>query len=196
MTIRPGEPWGREVARPADLLVAGSDHAAVAAALAEPERPLGLAGGDLFASLGAPRHRDPVLALDVDAIRVDLGGGMGHLAIAHVVVRRAWWRGSVIAVMNVDHLGAWNVAPRAHPNDGAIDVVEVAASMSLRDRWSARRRLPTGTHVPHPAIATGRVTQRSWSFDAPHRVWVDGVAVGSSRQVSVEVEPDRFRVHV
>ena len=29
--------------------------------------------------------------------------------------------------MNVDRLGRWDVAPRAHPNDGRADVVEVAA---------------------------------------------------------------------
>ena len=32
--------------------------------------------------------------------------------------------------MNVDRLGHWDVAPRAHPNDGRVDVVEVDAAMS------------------------------------------------------------------
>ena len=57
-------------------------------------------------------------------------------------------------MLNADRIGAWDVAPRAHPNDGQLDVVEVDASMGLRDRWQASRRLATGTHVPHPAIHT------------------------------------------
>lgn len=196
MTIKRGQPWGREVERPSDLVIAPSDADAARLASERQGRPVGLSGGDLFASLGAPEPRDPVLAVEVDAIRVDLDGGDEYLAIAHVVARRAWWRGAVIAAMNVDHLGTWNVAPRAHPNDGLIDIVEVSASMSLRDRWTARDRLPTGTHLPHPAISTQRATERSWQLDIPHRLWVDGVEVGSVRRFSVAVEPDRFTVHV
>ena len=77
--------------------------------------------------------------------------------------------------MNTDCRGRWDVAPRAHPNDGRVDVVEVAAAMGLRARWQARRRLPTGTHVPHPAIRTGRATERAWHFDRPLGLWVDSV---------------------
>ena len=76
--------------------------------------------------------------------------------------------GPIVAVMNVDRLGRWDVAPRAHPNDGALDVVEVDAAMGVRARWQARRRLPTGTHVPHPAIRTRRGRpSAAWTFDRP-----------------------------
>jgi hypothetical protein len=196
MTIGPGEPWGHEVERPEDLVVASSDAEAVRVALDDAGHPVGLSGGDLFATLGEPPPRDPVLAVDVDAIQVDLDDGGTYLAIAHVVARRSWWRGPIIAAMNVDHLGTWNVAPRAHPNDGLIDVFEVSASMSVRDRWTARSRLSTGTHLPHPAIATRRTTEASWDLDAPIQVWIDGVRVGSASRLSLVVLPDRFSVHV
>lgn len=196
MTIRPGEPWGAEVPRPTDLIIVKTDSSAVAALGRVPATAVGLAGGDLHTSLGSPGARDPVLAVEVDGIRVDLGDGGRHLAIAHVVVRRSWWRGAIVAIMNVDHLGAWNLAPRAHPNDGLADVIEVAASMSVRDRWAARRRLPTGTHIPHPEISTARVRERAWRFEAPHGVWVDGIRVASATEIRVEVEPDLFTVHV
>jgi YegS C-terminal NAD kinase beta sandwich-like domain len=195
MTIKPGEPWGREVERPADLVVVSSDAEAVRVALEDTGHPVGLSGGDLFTTLGAPGARTPVLAVEIDAIRVDLDGGGEHLAIAHVIARRSWWRGPLIAAMNVDRLGAWNVAPRAHPNDGVFDVVEVSSSMSIRDRWTARTRLSTGTHLPHPAIATRRCTEASWDFDRPIRVWIDGVEVGSTSALSLALVPDRFVVH-
>jgi hypothetical protein len=196
MSIERGKPWGREVERPGNLVMATSDADAVRIASSGDERPIGLAGGDLHATLGAPKPRDPLLALEVDGICVELGDGEVHLAIAHVVARRSWWRGPVIAVMNIDRVGAWNAAPRAHPNDGIVDVVEVSASMPLRDRWAARSRLVTGTHVPHPAISTRRVEGQSWQFDDPLGIWIDGVDVGRAGRLSIAVEPNRFVVHV
>ncbi|TDT16442.1 hypothetical protein BDK89_2032 [Ilumatobacter fluminis] len=189
MTIRRGEPWGSEVPRPADLSVAASDRALAAA-----DGPIGLAGGDVFRSLGSPPPRDPVQQVELDAIEVVLDDGQPLLGVAHVVARRSWWRGRVVACMNVDHLGEWNVAPRAHPNDGRLDVVECAAGMSVRARWAARSRLPAGTHVPHPDIEVGRITDRRWEFDRAHRVWVDGEHVGSTRTLTVRCLADRFTV--
>ncbi|MAT03984.1 MAG: hypothetical protein CL424_02950 [Acidimicrobiaceae bacterium] len=112
-----------------------------------------------------------------------------------MLVRRSWWRGRVVACMNVDHLGDWNVAPRAHPNDGRLDIVECSPTMPLRARWAARRRLVAGTHVPHPDIEVGRVRERSWTFARPHRVWIDGVDVGRTEMLTVRCLDDRFVVH-
>lgn len=189
MTIRPGEHWGTEVARPADLVEVDAD----ASLAARGGEPTGLRGGDLYVSLGAPARRDPVQRLPIDGLRVTLDG-VDHDAVAHVVMRRSWWRGRVVAVMNVDHIGDWNVAPRAHPNDGRLDIVEVDAAMTVRDRWAARRRLAAGTHVPHPRIRTRRAEAERWEFDRPTSVWIDGVAAGSSRIVEVEIVPDRHLV--
>lgn len=164
--------------------------------IAEASDPVGLAGGDLFRSLGSPKPRDPVQRLDIDGMHVVLDGVREFEAVAHVLARRSWWRGRIVAVMNVDHAGEWNVAPRAHPNDGQLDVVEVAPEMSIRHRWSARRRLPQGTHVPHPHVAVGRRTSDTWSFRRPHRVWIDGRLVGRATRMTVTVVPDRYVVHV
>jgi hypothetical protein len=197
VTIRKGEEWGAAVERPADLVVVESD-AALAAAVAAATAPVwGVSGGDLHRSLGSPRldGRSIVQRLDVDALRVELDGRR-VLAVAHVVVRRSWWRGPLLAVLNCDHLGSWNVAPRAHPNDGRFDVVEVAAAMPPRARLAARRRLPAGTHVPHPDIAVSTSTHREWTFDRPLRAWVDGIESGRCRRLSVTIEPDRFAICV
>jgi hypothetical protein len=194
MTIKPGEDWGELVAPTADLVDVASD-AALAEHLASGDpRSARLRGGDLLATLGAPPPGPSLRRLPIDALRI-VADGRELLAVAHVVARRSWWRGPLLAVMNVDRLGRWDVAPRAHPNDGRADVLEVDSAMGLRARWEARRRLPSGTHVPHPLIGTRRIRDASWTFTAPQRLWVDGVPRGDVRALHVVVEPDAAVVH-
>lgn len=118
------------------------------------------------------------------------------VAVAHVVVRRSWWHGPLLAICNVDQIGAWKVAPRAHPNDGKLDIVEVASTMRPRDRWMARSRLPQGSHVPHPKISVRAVADANWQFERPQGLWIDGVAIGRVTDLSVTIEPDAFELHV
>lgn len=134
-------------------------------------------------------------ALPIDLLDVTVDGA-SVLAVAHVLIRRSWWRGPIVAVMNVDHMGEWNLAPRAHPNDGRAHVLEVAAAMTVRQRWQARGRLASGTHVPHPAITTRTARHETWSFDRPHGVWIDGERFGQATAVTVTVRPDAFTLHV
>jgi hypothetical protein len=195
VTIRRGQEWGIAVPRPASLLVADGDAALARLVEADADGCYGLSGGDLFRSLGSPEQRDPVQRLPMDALAVGVDG-RELLAVAHVVARRGWWRGPLLAVMNADHVGEWNVAPRAHPNDGRADVLDVDAAMSLRDRWQARGRLPHGTHVPHPGIRVCAVSEGAWTFPAPARLWVDGVEIGHVAHLAVRVLPDHFEIHV
>lgn len=194
MTIAKGQPWGSEVARPADLVVARTDAELAALVAADPDVRVTVTGGDLHRSLGAPGDRDPVMHLPVDALSVILDG-RERLAVSHVIARRGWWRGPIVAVVNAGLVGEWNVAPRAHPDDGRFDVVEVDAAMRARQRWAARRRLPQGTHVPHPAISTRTAVEASWSFPRPVSVTVDGVDAGSCTELTVRVEPDHFAIY-
>ena len=117
-------------------------------------------------------------------------------AVAHVVARRSWWRGRIVAVFNCEHLGRWDVAPRGHPNDGLAEVLDVDATMTLRQRLQAWRRLPSGTHVPHPAISVSRGPTASWEFAR---------AVGALRRrrsarrrppLAVAVDADAYHLHV
>ena len=197
MTIKKGEEWGTPIARPSHLPVVASDAALARAAQDGTEPLLGLGGGDLHRSLGSPQRdtRQTLQRLEIDALLIELDGDPSF-AVAHVIARRGWWRGPLLAVMNCDHLGSWNVAPRAHPNDGRFDVVEVAASMPLRARWEAHRRLPAGTHVPHPDITVTTGTRRRWRFDPPMGVWVDGVARGRHAALTVTIAPDRLAICV
>ena len=198
MTIRAGVEWGDSVARPDGLVVAGSDAELAALVAGGAAAPLAVAAGDLRRTLGAGTHGPAVttvqrVPLDVIRVRAD---DVELLAVAHVVARRSWWRGRLIGVFNCEHLGAWDVAPRAHPNDGRVDVVEVDQEMRWRARLQAWRRLPSGTHVPHPAIRLSRRESASWEFPKALRLFVDGRARGRVRRLTVTVEPDAFHLHI
>lgn len=195
MTIRKGEPWGSSAERPEDLCVLESDSALADAVRAGPTSPLGISGGDLHRAVGSPEPRAVMQRLPIDLLEVT-ADGREFVAVAHVVARRGWWRGRLVAVMNVDHVGELNVAPRAHPNDGRFDVVDVDQEMTLRQRWQARGRLAAGTHVPHPLISVRTATEMAWTFARPYGIWVDGVRVVEARSLSVVVRPDAFAVVV
>jgi hypothetical protein len=210
MTIKPGQAWGRPVPRPPDLLVVHSD-AELARALSLPQgqaRPIGVGGGDLARTLGVTSatadtsaSRPTVNEYLIDLLEVCLDGAETPIvACAHVVARSPWsgghWlRGRILVVTNAEFIGEWDIAPRGHPNDGRVEVVDVQASMSVRERLAARRRLPAGTHLPHPSIATGSVRTGSWQFERPLEVVVDGRRVGRASTLSIGVRSDAATVY-
>lgn len=208
MTIKPGQAWGRPVPRPADLVVVCSDIELASAISQERGSSIGVGGGDLArtlgvtsASAGTLTTRPTVNEYLIDLLEVRLDGTEEPLvACAHVVARSPWssghWlRGRILAVMNAEFIGDWDIAPRGHPNDGRVEVVEVDASMSARERLSARQRLPTGTHVPHPSVATRSVRSGSWQFERPLDVVIDGRRAGRASTLSIDVLADAATVY-
>ena len=195
MTIAKGEPWGEIVTRPDEIAVATTDAELAAFVVAGGDRAIGVSGGDVHTFLGRPAGRGPMAqSLPMDAIHVALDADRRHVAVAHVVLRNGWWRGRIVAIMNVSRLGAWDVAPSGHPNDGRAELVEAAASMGVRERWAARRRLPTGTHIPHPSITIRHLAHGEVRFERPVDVFVDGVPRGTAVEVAFRVEPDAYRL--
>jgi diacylglycerol kinase family enzyme len=196
VTVERGRAWGRTAPLPDDGIVVRRDRDAASAA--RDGRTVGLLGGDLCRTLGGigdegRLHSSEATTLSIDICEVDVDGRT-HVFLAHVVARRSWWTGRVWAAMNAEWLGDWDVAPRAHPGDGLLDTFDV--TMSSRDRLKARRRLRTGTHVPHPAIAQQRVARAEAAFATPLRIWVDGVRVGEATSLSVRVTSDLVDVVV
>lgn len=202
MTIKRGESWGRQVPRPDQLRFLDTD-AALAAALAEmSERPVAVGGGDLARTIGVSPDvgRDQFNELPIDLIEVRLDGGAVRLVCAHVAVRSPWWRGSwwfgpLMLVMNAEFLGRWKVTERGHPNDGRVEVLRCDKTMSFRQRVAARRRLPTGGHLPHPAIESRSISQGEWSYASPQVVVLDGRKVGRFSKVNVVVRPDAATIY-
>jgi hypothetical protein len=198
MTVEKGQAWGTAGPLPEDGVVVRSDAEARAIVercrrAGEPIPPLGLLGGDLCRTLGgrgdeARLRSDEAMRLPVDIGAVLLDGRL-HWFVAHLVARRGWWSGRIVAAMNAQFIGPWDVAPRGHPNDGRLDTID--ADPPFGDRLKARRRLPAGAHVPHPAIKQRRVDAAQFEFDRPTSVWLDGVRLeGSVRRLSVRIEAD------
>jgi hypothetical protein len=197
MPIRRGEAWGEPGVLPDDGVLVRSDAEARAvverARRAHDEIPvLGLVGGDLCRSLGGSGDEARLRGTDAVRVQVDVGAalidGRLHWFVAHLVARRAWLHGRIVAVMNAEHLGRWDVAPRSHPGDGLLDTFDV--TMPLGERLKARARLASGTHVPHPGIAQRRVAALQVDLEPASAVWLDGERLPHlARSLSIRVEP-------
>jgi hypothetical protein len=203
MTIRKGQDWGHAGALTAGAPVLDTDRGAallLQAALdaGEPLPELGLVGGDLHRSLGAPRHSvqdlfDGVgmrLPIDVGTVRLD--DGPPQVFVAHLVAtaRRsaALWSSRTLVVMNATFRGDLDLGPRAHPNDGRLDVTDGVLPMNERRRGRARAR--TGSHLPHPALRERRVRELTVSAEQRWYVWLDDELVGAARTLEVVCVPD------
>lgn len=195
MTIQKGQPWGEPGSLPADGVVVASD--AEARGIVEEARRhgvdppvLGLTGGDLCKTLGGPGRLETLFTVDVGAALID---GRLHWFVAHLVARTAYW-GRASVAMNAQWLGHWNMAPKAHPNDGVLDFYE--AGLGIGDRLKVRARLPSGTHLPHPGITVRRAAARQFEFPRAVPIELDGERVGAARTLSVRLEPDALKVVV
>lgn len=200
MTIEKGAPWGEPGAATAETPVFDSDHELALAAAQAWDRGDHLealvSSGEIMANLGVVRarpaseqHRYPF-----DLAFASLDGGPALPFVAHLVARRRLWTGEFAIVMNVGWLGSWYLGPRAHPNDGLLDVT--VGRLAPRQRLLASRRARSGVHLPHPDLKMIRQPRWGQVFDRPVRVTADGRAVGSASSISVWVEPDCFTVIV
>jgi len=169
-----------------------------------------LTGGDLHRTLGAPRRRgtpEELLAeftcdVMVLSARDPAGTEIGAVAVAHVVgvqptaLRRRppLWSTPSLVVANAAFVLGDNLAPRAHPGDGWIDVT--SGMLHRRDRGRAAIRARTGTHVPHPDLTERRV--REWKADprVTYLLAVDGRSIGRVSDLRVTVVPDAIQVFV
>ena len=205
-----GVDWGEVGEIPAGARTAASD-AAAGEIVAESRRanraipPVVLTGGDLARTLGvetgqlAETSRSVVtqgtagvrVAVDVGAALVD---GRLHWFVAHLVARRSWWRGRLLVAANASFIGRWNAAPRSHPGDGRLDVFD--ADPPLTVRLAARRRLPSGTHVPHPRITQRRIAASQYDLDPDLDIYLDGVRLGRARTLSLRVEAGALDVWI
>lgn len=197
MTIEKGRSWGEPGGLPAGGVLVSSDlEARVLVERArradQPVPPIGLLGGDLCRTLGGTGDEERIRSgagmrfpIDVGAVLLD---GRLHWFVAHLVARRRWWRGRIVAAMNAEFIGTWDVAPRSHPGDGRLDLFD--ASMPLADRFKARSRLRSGTHVPHPAILERRAAALQVDLDRPTPVWLDGELVATASKLAIRIEPD------
>lgn len=155
-----------------------------------PYPPIGLTGGDLCHTLGGRGRLEVVFPVDLGMAMLD---GRMHLFVAHAIARNRTWTRAV-AAMNAQWLGEWNLGPRAHPNDGLLDVYE--GHLTFGDLPKVRARLHHGVHLPHPRIKEQRRPAVQVTLARPTPVRLDGVLVGSFRDLALRVEPDVLTVVV
>jgi len=207
VTIEKGRPWGEPWTGPEYLPTVDGD-----ADLARLAHEAHLAGevlvatprsGDLLRTLGldAPRdpgrrHRYPV-DLAVAHLRARTGGEAVTVAfVAHLTVRdrplTGFGPGLSVAVMNAAWFDDLRLGPRAHPNDGLLDVTE--GTVGPGQRREANRRARTGSHLPHPGLRTARTATWEGAYRRPVPVWTDGVRRGRYSSIRVDVVPDAFAV--
>ncbi len=202
--ISKGQDWGRRSIVPADVVICADDAAAaavVAVARGRPEdtAPVLLTGGDLHRTLGGRTGTTSRVGDEATQVRCDVGevllDGTLHWFVAHLVIGGPWWARPTTVVANAAFWRSANVAPRAHPGDGKLDVIQ--ARLPMRQRLLSLRRLRSGLHVPHPDIAVSRWENGQLDLGARgNRVTLDGRPVGRVRQVVVRVEPSALVVYV
>ncbi|MFM8870851.1 MAG: hypothetical protein ACKOFD_04665, partial [Actinomycetota bacterium] len=164
MTIRKGKEWG--CLSHADSVVTvlhDRDLAEVVQEAGAGAIEIQVQGGDTWRALGRPRAITPpceTWRLSFDAIRVSVGD-QRFTAFSSIVLRQSWWRGGFLVgdvwcASLTGMLRGRNVTPRAHANDGVIDVLHVSDVMNMRQRLQAWSRASRGDHLPHRLLDVTR----------------------------------------
>ena len=206
--IAKGEPWGRPVTGPPDVVIGGGDDALAGAVAAHPGARFqfdAARGSDFARAVGLAGVGERTTEVECDTLDVDVDG-VSVLAVNMVVVgtapdRQRWWsrsprvhvavdgrvvhdgRAGAVVVANGQHLRGNDVVPRGHPGDGRVEVQVYA--LARAERRPMRARLRDGTHVPHPRIrsASGRRVE----IRGGGEVEVDGIRAASGRPASMKV---------
>jgi len=195
--ISKGAPYGVPGEVPAGVVRVTSD-AEARAALEQARRDrrpfpvLGLLGGDLRRTLGGAGADLAGVRFTVDVGEAMIGGTM-RLFVAHLVARNRWWTRAFVA-MNAQWRGAWNLGPRAHPNDGLLDTYD--ARLPAGQLLAVRPRLHHGAHLPHPGIKEARTAAIQVELERPLPVYLDGAKAGVTATLVVRIQPDAVEVVV
>lgn len=109
---------------------------------------------------------------------------------------RTWFRAraTTVVVASGQFLRGADLVPRGHPGDGWAEVQVYA--LARRERRTMRRRLPSGAHVPHPRITTGRARRVEIESPRALALEVDGRAQPRTRRLAVTVVPEAIRILV
>lgn len=199
MIISKGQPWERRADSDDIGAPVASDWAGAWLALEclESSRAkLRLPPGDLLKTLGYETSPDPAVGLEfaMDLGMASLDGNDSVPFASHLVARRRFWSGEWLVAMNAAWLGDLYLGPKAHPNDGLLDVT--FGRLEVGQRLLAAKRARLGTHLPHPELDTRRVGTLRHDFANPVTVYADGNRIGQTRMLTLKVIPDAFFVIV
>lgn len=223
VTVKRGQDWGEPGVLSTDAPCFSGDSEAALHAMARlapggiltlrgrevapPTVEIGILSGDLHRSLGSPLHTESQLRAGagtrfpadlalVKGVRPD-GSEFADAFLAHLVAMerrrvRSLFSARTVVVMNSTHRGGDDLGPRAHPNDGLLDVTD--GQLFGSDRLRARKRMRTGSHLPHPMLATSRGAEFELRFSRPAALELDGRARGQVVALHVQCLPDAIVV--
>ncbi len=201
MTIERFSGWGSPVEDQAEVEIFADDAELAAAAYGAIETgqrlQASVAAGDLLTTLGleSPRSGSERFQypIDLGLVRARGQGGNDNWDnwkpfVAHAVAGRALGPGWFCVVMNTPWLGSWRLGPRAHPNDGKLDIT--SGALPLGEIPEARRRALGGTHIPHPLLEHRRKSEFEIDFRRKAVVHLDGRRLGRCQAMAVKTIPD------
>lgn len=222
MTHR-GQPWEEPARGGAVIEVVGSDAELASAAADNPGTAIRFAAdstSDLARALGVRGGGSATggaseVAVDLLSVQREGGGAPTTCAVNMVVSGAApdrvrvwshrrpclveldgepWWVGlaTTVVIANGEFLRGADVVPRGHPGDGRLEVQVYALAPSARRVM--RRRLATGTHLPHPSIRAGQGQRVTIRWEGARPLEIDGVARADAKVVGVELAPAALRL--
>jgi len=205
MPISPGSPWGVVAPLPdcplylksdRELGVFLRDHSAKQIH----DQSIFMRSGDIPRVLGVldrPRNAE-CLRVVIDAIVVSYTDAVGiehsDVCIASLSIARRFFRGAISVVTNSGYWRKHEVAPRAHLNDGKLDIFEVSGAMRMGQRRMMWKMAETGSHLPHPLLSYSQGDFFHWK-GKPQRLVIDGQYVGMVTNVSCRVQSDCAQVY-
>jgi hypothetical protein len=206
--IKPGEEWGVACSDPPDIEVCGGDHDLALAVAEHPgalfrfapndqsdlARAVGLRSGD------TPRN----WAVPMDALRVDehriavnmliLGTRPGRISRWTRAFRIDGEKEPALSavVATGQYRASLDIVPRSHPGDGWAELQ--IYQLPKGDRAEFRKRLATGTHIPHASITQRRIHTITLTTPNPVPLEIDGVRTDPVRELAVTVVPNAYRL--
>ena len=196
MTISKHGLYGTPVSRPSSLHVLQSDlEIAQHYISGDTATTCTVTQGSIAQSLGisSGRIQDPdpnqqMTLVDIDLLQIDyrtttslnanaksISSATSRIVVAGTIaIQHRTLLSTCLILSNSGLLRSRDVLPRAHPNDGFVDVLEVDPKISIRQRAIAWRRSATGSHLPHPSFRVSRSIDFQWSGSPAHMI-ADGV---------------------
>ena len=215
MTIEKGKDWAQPYPGGGRVISVANDAelAGAAASLVDDDTEavyLTVSGGDVARSLGfgVRGHDAPTtdgddrawpLVYPMDLGRLEAGPDVGTVAyrlpfVSHVLGHRRpgfpWVWPELVAV-NAPLVGGLRLGPRAHLNDGLIDVT--VGRLPWRQATEAHRRAKNGAHLPHPALRHER--RSTYEYESQSlRLTVDGEPGPTVSWLRISIVPDAFQL--
>lgn len=183
MTISRLSPYGTSVVRPQHLGVLRSDreiasdfqkgdhHACNTVIQGSIAQSLGITSNDSSINTRALVTHVLIDLLHVEFATTDTQDIPTSILVAgSIVLQHHTLLKTHLIISNSGIVRGRDVLPRAHPNDGYVDVLKIDEAITTRQRLSAWNRAKTGSHLPHPQLRASRSTEFEWSGRASRMV--------------------------